>query len=454
MSMNTPSATLAASDAQKTALRLALRITASEKWDLNRRFPVVMSRASGAHVWDVNGKQYVDFTSCSGAAPLGAGYEPVLAHVATEMRRTGGILPGPLSVHRVEVAERLAEIFPVAQRSVFFRTGSCATTAAVRLARAHTGVNLLLTSEYHGWHDWHLQDRPAMGLPRRDQDSVEFRYDLDLLEKLASVQRVAAVIITPEVNFFPAEYHRRLQTLVHQHGALLILDEVMTGFRYALGGYHTAVGLTPDLITLSKGLANGMALSAVAGRADVLNATEKTYLEPPNLGPHILRAIDLLDERDPKVTGTTKSTIDPFWYDGVHFAVQCRRFGLDFDDVRELVTKVMVEVANDIVSFADRCRLINEIGEFRRAHTGARRWGLKLQRKIAQVDSYARLWPRAHFVHIVRDGRDLAASHLKTVPDWGTGPPPKPRGAGLKWFPGRIGSRRRTATSSCATRIW
>ncbi|MGM4954064.1 aminotransferase class III-fold pyridoxal phosphate-dependent enzyme [Bradyrhizobium barranii] len=278
MSMNTPSATVAATDAQNTALRRALRITASEKWDLNRRFPVVMSRASGAHVWDVNGKQYVDFTSCSGAAPLGAGYEPVLAHVTTEMRRTGGILPGPLSVHRVEVAERLAEIFPVAQRSVFFRTGSCATTAAVRLARAHTGVNLVLTSGYHGWHDWHLQDRPAMGLPGRDPDTVEFRYDLDLLEKLANVQRVAAVIITPEVNFFPAEYHRRLQTLVHQHGALLILDEVMTGFRYALGGYHTAVGLTPDLITLSKGLANGMALSAVAGRADVINATEKTYL--------------------------------------------------------------------------------------------------------------------------------------------------------------------------------
>ncbi|MET4349253.1 sulfotransferase [Bradyrhizobium sp. RT9a] len=152
---------------------------------------------------------------------------------------------------------------------------------------------------------------------------------------------------------------------------------------------------------------------------DLVIGPEIDFVEPPNLGPHILRAIDLLDARDPKVTGTTKSTIDPFWYDGVHFAVQCRRFGLDFDDVRELVTKVMVEVANDIVSFADRCRLINEIGEFRRAHTGARRWGLKLQRKIAQVDSYAPLWPRAHFVHIVRDGRDVAASHLKTVPDWG-----------------------------------
>ncbi|MGY4501600.1 glutamate-1-semialdehyde 2,1-aminomutase [Bradyrhizobium sp. GM24.11] len=273
-----PHATLAVTDTHKSALRRALRVTASEKWDLNRRFPLVMSRASGAHVWDVDGRRYVDLTSCSGAAPLGAGYEPVVDHVVSELRRTGGILPGPLSVHRIELAERLAEIFPRAQRSLFFRTGSCATTAAIRLARAHMGTNLLLTSGYHGWHDWHLQDRPAMGLPDRDRDSVDFRYDLDLFEKLSGEQRVAAVIITPEVNFFPPEYHRELQNLVHRRGALLILDEVMTGFRYGLGGYHTAVGLAPDLITLSKGLANGMALSAVAGRAEVLNAAEKTYL--------------------------------------------------------------------------------------------------------------------------------------------------------------------------------
>ncbi|UPK36703.1 aminotransferase class III-fold pyridoxal phosphate-dependent enzyme [Bradyrhizobium sp. 186] len=275
---STPHATLAVTDTHKSALRRALRVTASEKWDLNRRFPLVMSRASGAHVWDVDGRRYVDLTSCSGAAPLGAGYEPVVDHVVSELRRTGGILPGPLSVHRIELAERLAEIFPRAQRSLFFRTGSCATTAAIRLARAHMGTNLVLTSGYHGWHDWHLQNRPAMGLPDRDRDSVDFRYDLDLFEKLSGEQRVAAVIITPEVNFFPPEYHRELQNLVHRRGALLILDEVMTGFRYGLGGYHTAVGLAPDLITLSKGLANGMALSAVAGRAEVLNAAEKTYL--------------------------------------------------------------------------------------------------------------------------------------------------------------------------------
>ncbi|WP_375784717.1 sulfotransferase [Bradyrhizobium sp. Pha-3] len=152
---------------------------------------------------------------------------------------------------------------------------------------------------------------------------------------------------------------------------------------------------------------------------DLVVGPEIDFLEPPNLGPHILRAIDLLAAGDSRVTGTTKNTIDPFWYDGVHFVVQCRRFGLDFDDTRELVSKVVVEAGNDIVSFADRCRLINEIGELRRARSEARRWGLKLQRKITKIDDFARLWPRAHFVHIVRDGRDVAASHLKTVPDWG-----------------------------------
>ncbi|MGX5845204.1 aminotransferase class III-fold pyridoxal phosphate-dependent enzyme [Mesorhizobium sp. ArgA1] len=278
MSINAPSPVLRTADLHNSAMHRALLLTASANWDFNRRFPAVYARASGAHVWDADGNRYVDLTSCSGAAPLGAGYEPVVTDVVKEMRRTGGILPGPLSLHRVELAERLAEIFPVAERSIFFRTGSCATTAAVRLARASTGVNLVLTSGYHGWHDWHLQDRPTMGLPNRDRDSIEFGYDLDRLQELTKARRVAAVIVTPEVNFFPPEYHQELQQLVGERGALLILDEVMTGFRYADGGYHTAANLTPDLITLSKGLANGTALSAVAGRADVLKAADKTYL--------------------------------------------------------------------------------------------------------------------------------------------------------------------------------
>ncbi|KUO03373.1 hypothetical protein AQJ67_16790 [Streptomyces caeruleatus] len=257
----------------------ARRFTASETWDLDRRLPLVLDRANGAQVWDAAGRRYVDFTSCSGAAPLGAGHRPVTDRIVAELSRSGGILPGPLSTLRVELAERLAALFPVAERSVFFRTGSCATTAAVRLARVHTGADTVLTSGYHGWHDWHLQDRAPMGLPGRDPQSTDFRYDLDLLDELATRRGpIAAVIVTPEVNFFPEEYARALEAAVRRHGALLIVDEVMTGFRYAAGGYHAAAGLSPDLITLSKGLANGTALSAVAGRAEVMNASEHTYL--------------------------------------------------------------------------------------------------------------------------------------------------------------------------------
>jgi selenocysteine lyase/cysteine desulfurase len=185
---------------------------------------------------------------------------------------------GPLSTVRVELAERLREVFPGTDRALFFRTGSCATTAAVRLARVHTGRRRVLTSGFHGWHDWQLQYSPHLALPDRDPDTADFGYDLSLFANLARSGDVAAVILTPEVNVFPHKYARELEKLARAHGALVIVDEVMTGFRYAPGGYAYAAGMRPDLVTVSKGLANGTALSAVLGRDDVMQAQESTYL--------------------------------------------------------------------------------------------------------------------------------------------------------------------------------
>ncbi len=267
-----------AADAASLLAR-ARNVTASDTWDLDRRFPIVMERATGSHVYDAAGSEYIDFTSCSGAAPLGAGHPGVLEQTINEMRRSGGILPGPISTYRVYVAERLAEIFPCAERSIFFRTGSCATTAAARLARIATGRRVLLTSGFHGWHDWHLQYRPQLALANRDPETFDFGYDLGVLNDLAAKHGgVAAVIVTPEVSVYPHEFAREVEAVCRRHGALLVVDEVMTGFRYAWGGYSKAAGIEPDVITLSKGLANGMALSCVSGRGDILKAAERTYL--------------------------------------------------------------------------------------------------------------------------------------------------------------------------------
>ena len=151
---------------------------------------------------------------------------------------------------------------------------------------------------------------------------------------------------------------------------------------------------------------------------DLAVGPELDFLEPPNLGPNIIEACRLILDGDPRVLGPGTDTADPYWYHGAHFAKQCQRFGIDFPVLQDLVDATMKETGTTLTDFADRCQLVDAIGSHRLAHDGVRRWGIKLQRKINRIDEFAEYWPSAHFVHIVRDGRDLAASHLVTVP-WG-----------------------------------
>jgi sulfotransferase family protein len=183
----------------------------------------------------------------------------------------------------------------------------------------------------------------------------------------------------------------------------------------------TTTTFSSDPVLLGGENRSGTTLLSVVldSHPDLVVGPEIDFPEPVNLGPHVLQICDLLEARHPRVIGRTKADIDPNWFDTVHFVRQCERFGLSLADVRQLVHKVMKQTGSDITSLPDRCRLINEIGEVRRVRTGATRWGLKLQRKIQNIEAYAALWPNAHFIHIIRDGRDLAASHLKTVPEWG-----------------------------------
>lgn len=151
---------------------------------------------------------------------------------------------------------------------------------------------------------------------------------------------------------------------------------------------------------------------------DLVVGPELDFVEPPNLGSHILEACELLIAKDDRVLGPGTDTQDPFWYDGAHFVKQCERFGVSPHLLQRFVRQVAAECRSDLEDLVDRCRLIEVIGEYRRTETGMSRWGIKLQRKITRVDEFAAIWPAAHFVHIIRDGRDVAASHLTTV-RWG-----------------------------------
>jgi glutamate-1-semialdehyde aminotransferase len=235
------------------------------------RVPVFAERAEGCYLWDVDGNRYVDFILAFGAVVLGHAHPGVTAAVHAELTR--GVSP---TLHRplqLELAELLVSLIPGAEMALFLKTGSDATAAAVRVARAYTGRPAVLRWGYNGWHEW-CAPRPA-GLSPGVQDHVAtFRYnDLLALEQALSRRagEVACIIMMPlEVELPQAGFLEGARDLAHRHGALFVFDEVRSGFRLALGGAQEYFGVRADLAALSKAMANGHAISAVVGRREVL----------------------------------------------------------------------------------------------------------------------------------------------------------------------------------------
>jgi hypothetical protein len=146
---------------------------------------------------------------------------------------------------------------------------------------------------------------------------------------------------------------------------------------------------------------------------------ELDFLLPANLGPCILECCDLLARADERVSGSGVDTRDPLFQPGVQFVRQCQRFGIEAAELARLVECEIRSAGDEIVSFAARCGLIDRIGKFRRAQRRRLRWGIKIQRSIVRAPEFAAFWRGAQFVHMVRDGRDVAASHLRGHRPWG-----------------------------------
>lgn len=238
--------------------------------------PKYIARGKGARVWDVDGNEYVDLIMAVGPVALGYCYPAVDEAIKAQL--ADGITFSLMHPLEVEVAELVREVVPNTESVRFSKTGCDATSIAVRLARAFTKREKVICCGYHGWHDWYISvtDRSA-GIPESTKSLVyTFKYnDLQSLED-ALDDSVACVILEPMVFENPAPgFLEGVRALCDKYGALLVFDEMWTGFRIALGGAQQRWNVRADLACFSKAIANGMPISVLSGRKDVMALCEK-----------------------------------------------------------------------------------------------------------------------------------------------------------------------------------
>jgi glutamate-1-semialdehyde 2,1-aminomutase len=237
--------------------------------------PIFLKSGHGARVVDVDGNEYLDFSMAVG--PLSLGYADPDVDAAIRAQLEDGITFSLMHPLEVEVAELVREVVPNAESVRFSKTGADVTSAAVRLARALTGRDKVFTCGYHGWHDWTIATTDRnLGIPEAvAQLTYTLAYnDLEGLEVVD--EETACVILEPTTFEAPKPgFLEALRDACRRAGALLVFDEMWTGFRLALGGAQERFGVTPDLACFSKAVANGMPLSILTGRHDVMSLLEK-----------------------------------------------------------------------------------------------------------------------------------------------------------------------------------
>jgi glutamate-1-semialdehyde aminotransferase len=274
-------------------------------------YPIFLESGKGCRLTDVDGNEFIDFLC--GYGPIILGYRESEVDEAVYKQITEkGFCFSLTQKYQNDLARKIAELVPSAEMSIFLKTGSDATTASIRIARAHTNKLKVMRCGYHGWHDWCVEMKG--GIPKKFyEDVLEFQYNnLTQLEGLMAVHgnETAAIIMTP----FGHPNHQKMQIpqpgflegvrdLADKYSAVLIYDEIRTGFRLSLGGAQGLYGVHPDISVLGKAIANGYPISVVAGKKDVMMAAaEKLFISStffPNSEAFIaaLKTIEIL-ERD------------------------------------------------------------------------------------------------------------------------------------------------------------
>ena len=240
--------------------------------------PTHFVRASGCHVVTAGERTLIDCTMALGSVTLGYADEGVTRAVV--QAAASGNVAGLSPTIEIEVAERLCDVIPCAEQVRFMKSGAEAVAAAVRIARTYTARNHVVGSGYFGWHDWASSDA---GVPA----SVQSAFTRTAFDDVAALeaacaragQDLAAIVIEPVVERLPSrEWIEAARRICDAQGAVLVFDEIKTGFRLRPGGYQEQVGIEPDLATFGKAMASGYPISAVVGRADVMQAATRTWV--------------------------------------------------------------------------------------------------------------------------------------------------------------------------------
>jgi len=238
--------------------------------------PKYLQKGKGSHVWDVDGNEFIDFNM--GIGPLSLGYAYPKVDEAIKKQLEDGITFSLMHPLEVEVAQLINEVVPNAESIRYSKTGADATTAAIRVARAYTGKEKVLCCGYHGWHDWYISvtDR-NLGIPKTVEDlTFTFNYNDVQSVKDSIDSDTAAIILEPYVFEEPKNnFLQDLRKLCDENGILLIFDEMWSGFRIALGGAQEYFGVNADLATFSKAVANGMPISILTGKKEIMKVLDE-----------------------------------------------------------------------------------------------------------------------------------------------------------------------------------
>jgi len=262
-------------------------------------YPKYITKGQGSTVWGDDGKEYISYTCGLGAILLGHNYPATTQAIKDQM--TKGLLFGLPNELETELAEKICDKIPSAEMCRFLKTGSEACSAAVKISRAYTGRNSIICCGYHGWHDWYnWTTSKNKGVPRQSVRQAKYND----IESFKITDKTAAVIMEPYVLDEPKhDFLKQVRKLCKKNGALLIFDEVVTGFRTKKWSAQAYFDVIPDLTCLGKALGNGLPIGVVCGRKEVMKVLEDDCFVSSTFGGELLSiasalaTIDEIEER-------------------------------------------------------------------------------------------------------------------------------------------------------------